>query len=559
MKALRTRPYCRTVARLWLMAATALLAIAQPRVTGLQNNYSYLLPGTPNYGIAQGSIFVLYGQSMAPAGLLQQGFNPALNPNLGGVSVKITAGGATREAIPYYVSPDQIAAILPSATPVGAATLTVTYNGQTSAPFSFTVVQSAFGILTLGGNGLGNAAVYDLDYRYITPTHSARPGQTVIFWGTGQGPDPNDETRVIAAPQNLSSLPFEFYIGNRAARVVYHGRSSFPGLDQIVVEVPQGVSGCYASAYAKTGNFISNFVSIPVAESGGACTDWFSSSSDVERLLGSGKTEVNLGWFYLTKFQSYSPGVAGQPARMTIQDSATAQFLRNTPFDSSNWGSVGGFANPGCVVTAWRTQSPFNAPLIRGLDGGAPVTLTLPDGGTRTLMRNNVSNHAFSVSDATAGAQLIIPAAGGGTFRFRSPGGADVGPAEASITATRPLVWNEHTTITAVSRAQPLTLTWSGGTPGGLVIIQGGSFNGPNATDVFTAFGCTVPVEAGRFTVPRDVMASMVPSMSFPPFNAPTGTLLVQHFTLPARFTATGLDQGSITSVSYSGTQVQYQ
>jgi uncharacterized protein (TIGR03437 family) len=114
------------------LLALAGLAAAQPRITGIQNNYSYLLPGTPNYGIAQGSIFVLYGTNMAPAGLLQQSFEPALSRNLGGVSIKTTVAGTTTEAIPYYVSPTQIAAILPSATPVGTGSMTVTYNGQTS-------------------------------------------------------------------------------------------------------------------------------------------------------------------------------------------------------------------------------------------------------------------------------------------------------------------------------------------------------------------------------------------------------------------------------------------
>ena len=544
-----------------ILIAVLLLAVfavsAQPRITGIQNNYSYLIPGSPNYAIAQGSIFILYGSGIGPAALLQQGFSPALNRNLGGVSVKITVAGTTTEAIPYYVSAGQIAAILPSATPVGTGVMTVAYNGQTSATFPLTFVQSALGLLTLGGNGLGNAAVYDLNYNYITPTNAANPGQVVYFWGTGQGPDPNDETRPIAAPQNLGNLPFECYNGTKPAPVNYHGRSTYPGLDQIAVEIPEGISGCYASAYAKTGTFMSNFVSIPVAAEGRTCADWYSSAADVDRLLGSGKTEVNLGWFYLVKFLSYTPAVGGQPARMVTQDSATAQFLRNTPFDSSNWGSVGGFANPGCVVSTFRTQSPFSAPILKRLDAGPAVTLTLPDGSTRTLAKQQTSNFSFSATDATPGPPLFIPAAGG-TFKFQAPGGADVGPAEATINASNPMVWNEHTTITNVSRSQPLTVTWRGGTPGGFIVIQGASYSGASG-EIFTAFGCTEKVEAGRYTVPRDVLASMVPSLVVPPLNFPTGSLLVQHFTLPARFTATGLDQGSIVWETYSGTSVNFQ
>ena len=543
--------------RVALLLLAVFAVSAQPRITGIQNNYSYLIPGSPNYAIAQGSIFILYGSGIGPAALLQQGFSPALNRNLGGVSIKITVSGTTTEAVPYYVSAGQIAAILPSATPVGTGTMTVTYSGQTSATFPLTVVQSAFGILTLGGNGLGNAAVYDLNYNYITPTNAANPGQIVYFWGTGQGPDPNDETRPIAAPQNLASLPFEFYIGNKQAKVIYHGRSTFPGLDQIAVEIPEGVSGCYASAYAKTGNLMSNFVSIPVAAEGRTCTDWYSTAADVDRLLGSGKTEVNLGWFYLVKFLSYTPSVGGQPARMVTQDSATAQFLRYTPFDSSNWGSVGGFANPGCVVSTLRTQSPFASPIVKRLDAGPAVTLTLPDGSTRTLAKQQTSNFSFSATDATPVPPLFIPAAGG-TFKFQAPGGTDVGPAEATINASNPMIWNEHTTIANVSRTQPLTVTWRGGTPGGFVVIQGASYSGASG-EILTVFGCTEKVEAGRYTVPRDVLASMVPSLAIPPLNFPTGSLLVQHFTLPARFTATGLDQGSIIWETYSGTSVNFQ
>ena len=54
-----------------LAVVVGLIAIvasnAQPSVSALQNNYSYVLPGMPNYGIAQGSIFVMYGKNMGPS------------------------------------------------------------------------------------------------------------------------------------------------------------------------------------------------------------------------------------------------------------------------------------------------------------------------------------------------------------------------------------------------------------------------------------------------------------------------------------------------------------
>ena len=38
---------------------------AQPVVTELQNNYSYIQPGLPNYGISPGSLFIIKGTGLA--------------------------------------------------------------------------------------------------------------------------------------------------------------------------------------------------------------------------------------------------------------------------------------------------------------------------------------------------------------------------------------------------------------------------------------------------------------------------------------------------------------
>ena len=91
-----------------------------------------------------------------------------------------------------------------------------------------------------------------------------------------------------------------------------------------------------------------------------------------------------------------------------------------------------------------------------------------------------------------------------------------------------------------------------------VVLIQGAAFTGANA-ETLTTFGCTEAAEAGRFTVPRDILASMVASNVMAPLNIPTGSVVVAHFTHPARFTATGLDHGSIIWESFSATQLHFQ
>ena len=127
------------------------VASAQPKVNSVLNNYSYTLPGLPNYGIAQGSLFDVFGVGIGPAQIptLPDLSKTALTTNLNGVTVNITVSGTTVQAPLYYVSAGQIAAILPSNTPVGTGTITVTYNSQTSATSPITVVPAAFGLRTV--------------------------------------------------------------------------------------------------------------------------------------------------------------------------------------------------------------------------------------------------------------------------------------------------------------------------------------------------------------------------------------------------------------------------
>ena len=85
---------------LWMVLAAG--ATAQPAITMVQNNYSYGLPGLPHYGIAQGSIFLISGSNLGPAGLAQQGF--PLSKSLAGVTISVTSGSQT---VRHLQRPDQ--------------------------------------------------------------------------------------------------------------------------------------------------------------------------------------------------------------------------------------------------------------------------------------------------------------------------------------------------------------------------------------------------------------------------------------------------------------------
>jgi hypothetical protein len=102
---------------------------AQPTVTSgsVLNAASYSYPGLPGGSIAQGSMFVLFGSKLGTNAIIG---NYPLSNTLGGSTIQVTSGGTTVNAIPIYTTAGQVAAILPSSTPVGAATLTLTNGTQ---------------------------------------------------------------------------------------------------------------------------------------------------------------------------------------------------------------------------------------------------------------------------------------------------------------------------------------------------------------------------------------------------------------------------------------------
>ncbi len=135
---------------------TAAMATAQPIIqsNGVVNAASNAPSGLPNSGIAQGSIFLINGTGLgaanpAPMNLLQTTTFPLSTLGLNGTTVQVNGGGPVFLAIPLYESPTQVAAILPSSTPIGSALVTVTYNGQSSVASPIQVVQRGVGIFTL--------------------------------------------------------------------------------------------------------------------------------------------------------------------------------------------------------------------------------------------------------------------------------------------------------------------------------------------------------------------------------------------------------------------------
>ncbi len=139
------------IAIVMMLGLLAAAGFAQPTITQVSNAASEALSPLPNSSIAQGSFFAIYGNgfgvdsSTCATNYYNCYWKPyPLPTSLQGTSVNVTVNGTTVAAyIEYAVqnaSSSQINAVLPSNTPTGTGTLTVTFSGATSPAYPITVV-----------------------------------------------------------------------------------------------------------------------------------------------------------------------------------------------------------------------------------------------------------------------------------------------------------------------------------------------------------------------------------------------------------------------------------
>jgi hypothetical protein len=128
------------------------------------------------------------------------------------------------------------------------------------------------------------------------------------LWGTGAGPVSGDES----GPQpvlNLANIPIEVDIGGIASTVTYHGRSTYPGLDQINVVIPDDAFGCNVSVVVLSGELVSNFAYLPIAAQGRTCSD---ATRVWPRTVGlTGKLSYNAGDIEITRTVTLGPPQGG--------------------------------------------------------------------------------------------------------------------------------------------------------------------------------------------------------------------------------------------------------
>jgi len=496
-----------------------------PTVSTVVNSASNAIPGLPNGGVAPGSIIVAYGKGLGPDQLVTAPGYPWPS-TLSGTSAKITVNGTTTDLLFYYSSATQIAGLLPSRTPPGNGTITVTYNGVPGPPSPITVVANNFGVYTVPQNGSGPSIVTFADYSIVSQTKAANPGETLIIWGTGLGAVQGDEA-AGPLPGDMTSLPVQVFIGGVSAQVVYRGRSGCcVGEDQIAVVVPN-VTGCFVPVAVKINNQVSNFSTIGVAPSGRACKPAFSFVPDAFT------TQPTPKLVFLETKRIINPPPQS-PTDQKSADIATVSPVKlgvtgaelNVALDQPPFGS--------CYVVPGNAGDNFQPPISGILDMGPSLTLKGP-GGTRTIPKSGFQ-YSATLGDTSAG-NFLDP----GAYTFSGPGGADVSPFSASFTIPA-FTWTNkpaNNGVLTVNRQQALTINWTGGDPNGYVQIQGSSGNNSAQAN----FTCSFPTAPGTATIPPNVLLAMPGGNS----QGPNGVISVAMLTGVQTFVATGADISAIT------------
>jgi len=502
---------------------------AAPAITSVLNAASYTDPRLPGSGITPGSIFIVTGSGLGPA-------NIAIAPtafqstSLSGTSVKVTVNATTVNALMYYTSATQVAALLPSNAPPGGrnsgnpsaqVTITVTYNGEDSAPTSFQGVGFGFGLFTVDSSGSGPAIVTYPDYSLVsavtaancggpnTACGSANTGDTLTLWATGLGTVPAGD-----GPGSLGQSipgPLSVWVGGVQATVVYQGRSGCCiGLDQIVFTVPANVpAGCAVPLVVQIAINVSNSTVIPVANGSRTCTpaDPTVAAANIQQWASLPSPTLGI-------IQVDTSGTHTERARFTFVQASIPPAVQ--PFlvsylDPPPPGTctVGPYHDIFSTGTSFPIEMFLSKLSTVPIDAGSHFTFTGPKGASATV----TSSGDWVVFDDPT--QELIGSKYAGSYSFAGGPGKDVGAFSTQLTV--PVV----PTFTSpppgasggvVTRRLGMNVAWNpGGATGPIPLILLTGIPSPQGVVTYAAVNCTVQASAGSFTIPPYALLALPP------------------------------------------------
>ena len=235
-------------------------AFAQPQVSagGILDGAGFVV----GQAVAPGSVVSIFGSGLATSLLL--GDTIPLSANIGGTQV-------TMNGIPaplYFVSGGQVNAQVPwnvlTQGTTGTANVIVSVNGVASSPQSVNVGPFSPNMFSSGNTGIAinpdGSLAAPVGSIPGLPTRPARAGEVLILLANGLGAV--DGPIANGAPgnplRNNTTVPVVL-IGGVGANVLFSGLSpQFPGINQLNVVVPNGVTGNAVPLQLRVGGITSS-------------------------------------------------------------------------------------------------------------------------------------------------------------------------------------------------------------------------------------------------------------------------------------------------------------
>lgn len=325
------------------------------------------------------------------------------------------------EAAPVltFVSSTNLIVQVPVDAPLGATTLTVTDQGQTSTAFNIKLVALAPEIEpSPSANG---SSFYDASNNPITAANPAVPGSPVYLLAIGLGTtNPAQVTNTIATAEAPTTQPVQVMVGTKMAQPSYAGLfvGGTPGYYQVSFTVPMDAAAGNQPVTISVGGVTSNSETLAVSPPAApvpainaivngatfkAGTNPQAANSFVSifgQNFGSANTNGNI--FPATSFQGLSVMVNGTAIPLYVVAGTGGQINVVLP---SNLGASG-TANVE-VMTAEGTSAPFQLALTADSVG----IFRVGDPSDPTRMNGAVlfTNTAWKVMPLSMAAALGLP------------------------------------------------------------------------------------------------------------------------------------------------------
>lgn len=491
------------------MIAAVCAALAQPPAigkNGVVNSASFIPTALAGREIARGARFLIRGVRL-------------------GTSRETTAVHAGSLRVPLLsVNPKQVEALMPANAPLGEASLVVTVDGQSSAPFRMRIARAGFGIYSLNRQGWGPAQATPL-----------KPGQAASITGTGLG----GLTPVVET-------------GGQRARVLAI-RKLRDGDEEIRFTVPGSApEGCYVPILVRLPDRPpSNVVTLPIRSSGGPCeAAWY---FPFPHWTGRRSAVVAL-----------SRTVRHEGPEESIVDEATASFVTPEP--------GGEFPGPmllvppvgACTTYAGGHErgDEFSSSLVSSLVAslsGAPLDAGphIAVAGNGILRRIPHVTGARGLYRSKLGdshdPRSLAPYFSAGMYQVAGYGGSDVGSFALSLPAPAPFSWIGRDELAAIDRRRPLTVKWQGAGADRVMSIV--AVNTNLESGAIGVCHCLAPFAQGHFAIPAG-MLSHLPATGR---ETPQGWLFLASWPLQlARIRAKGLEEGVALSAFAQVLSVRY-